>query len=56
MEAKLNSFAHLVREFELFSLGSGAAIRGEISIIKFLFQKKCPGNSNKKELEMRLWQ
>lgn len=40
IEAELNSFAHLVREFGLFSISSEGAITGEISIIRLLVQKK----------------
>jgi len=51
----VNSLAYWTRGFELFSTGSKRAIKGEISIIRSLFQKTCPCN-NKKELELRLLQ
>lgn len=47
----MNCLAYLSREFE-----GKKAIKGEISMIRFLFQKKCRGNTKKKELKSILLQ
>lgn len=52
----MNCLAYLSREFEFFLIGGKRAIKGEISMIRFLFQKKCPGNTKKKELKSILLQ